>query len=187
MRTLAYKFCLILLLYAISINNALAGAEFVYVFKVINDNAIIVRKNGNAYLIKKGFGCLSLWQYEGKKVLIYSPGLFLGIGSKLLIPELNQNCRIWDSKYLGSFDDFIKHKLSTNKKFDDSDCQNTHWIKSISDDGSIIILEDGSVWQVDDIDQIYSALWLPIEEVIVCKGFMINLDNNEKVRVVRLK
>lgn len=85
--------------------NVHAGAEEVYIAKIMdNDNkAIIVRRNGEAYLIEKGIGCISLWRYEGKKVLIISPGLFLGIGSKLLIPENGQECRIWDSKELGTW------------------------------------------------------------------------------------
>ena len=82
--------------------QANAGAEFVYVQKTFNDHAIIVRQNGDVYLIEKGIGCLSLWQYEGKAVLIYSPGLFAGIGSELLIPDIGQKCRIWNSEYLGT-------------------------------------------------------------------------------------
>jgi hypothetical protein len=61
-----------------------------------------VRSNGNVYLINKGVGCLSLWRYEGKRVLIDSPGLFLGVGSKLLIPDANQECRIWNSTLVDS-------------------------------------------------------------------------------------
>lgn len=30
-------------------------------------------------LIEKGVGCLSLWRYEGKIVLITSSGIFLGV------------------------------------------------------------------------------------------------------------
>jgi hypothetical protein len=79
-----------------------ATAEYVLVQKVTDDTAIIVRSNGAMYLIEKGVGCLSLWRYEGKRVVIDSPGLFLGVGSKLLIPELGQECRIWSSKQIDS-------------------------------------------------------------------------------------
>lgn len=90
-------------------SRAHARAEEVYVAKVMNDddNAIIVRGNGEAHLIEKGVGCLSLWRYEGKRVLIISPGIFLGIGSRLLIPEAGQECRIWDSKELGTWSGFV--------------------------------------------------------------------------------
>ncbi len=81
-----------------------ASVEAVYVSKVLDMDykAIIVRSNGDAYLIEYGIGVLSLWRYEGRTVLIYSPGLFAGIGSKIIIPERDQEARIWDSKYLGN-------------------------------------------------------------------------------------
>lgn len=70
-----------------------------------------------------------------------------------------------------------------------SDCESGHWIESVSDDGDIIKLEDGSVWEVDDVDTVTSTLWLPTTDVIVCemKGKMINVDDNESVAVRRLK
>jgi hypothetical protein len=81
---------------------AAAGVEAVFVKKVMDDKAIIVRSNGDTYLIEKGVGCLSLWRFEGKSVYINSPGLFLGVGSRLLIPDAGQECRIWDSERLGA-------------------------------------------------------------------------------------
>jgi len=81
---------------------AIAATESVRVTKAMDDRAIITRRNGESYLVEKGVGCLSLWRYEGKTVLIVSPGPFLGVGSKLLIPELDQECRIWDSKLLST-------------------------------------------------------------------------------------
>jgi len=83
-------------------SSAHAGVEAVFVKKAMDDKAIIVRANREMYLIEKGVGCLSLWQYEGKRVYIESPGLFLGVGSSLLIPDAGQQCRIWDSEYLDS-------------------------------------------------------------------------------------
>jgi len=170
------------------VQEVFARAEYVFVQKSMDDKAIIVRHNGASYLIEKGVGCLSLWRYEGKKVLINSPGIFLGIGSEILIPDLGQKCRIWNSEAIGS---------SRTPSFPPSvvpqvpsiggDCSSGHWIQSKSSDGSIITLEDGSVWQVGTIDRIYSAIWLPITNVIVCSGEMINLSNSEKVGVTRLK
>ncbi len=159
--------------------EAYAGVEYVYVQKAIMDRAIIIRENGDIYLIEKGVGCLSLWRYEGKIVLVYSPGLFLGIGSKLLIPELGQECRVWSSEYLGN----IKLHQPNLK----SNCTEKHWIKSVIDSGSIIILEDGSIWKVDSLDRVSSMLWLPTEDVIICNGRMINLSNGEEIGVIRLK
>ena len=77
------------------ISKAAAGsAESVIVRKVIDDKIIVQRRNGDLYLIETGIGCLSSWRYEGKLAVISSPGLFLGVGSTLLLVEDNQSCRI---------------------------------------------------------------------------------------------
>jgi hypothetical protein len=70
-----------------------------------------------------------------------------------------------------------------------SGCESGHWIDSVSDDGDIIKLEDGSIWEVEAGDAITSALWLATTEVLVCegKGKLINTDDNESVAVRRLK
>ena len=64
-----------------------------------------------------------------------------------------------------------------------------HWIKSKVDDGAMIILEDGSMWQIDSVDRVDTALWLPITNVTVLKAsspigeykyMLINIDDGEK-------
>jgi hypothetical protein len=79
-----------------------AGSEWVYVSEVLSDGdqAIIIRRSGESYLIEKGIGCLSLWRSEGKQVLVTSPGLFLGVGSELVLPDQDQQCRIWSAEAL---------------------------------------------------------------------------------------
>jgi hypothetical protein len=57
----------------------------------------------------------------------------------------------------------------------------------VSDDGEIVKLEDGSVWEVDAGDTVDSALWLPATEIIACDGKLINTDDNEKVSATRIK
>jgi len=79
-----------------------AGTEAVLVKKAMDDKAIVVRANGDMYLIEKGVGCLSLWRYEGKRVYVNSPGTFLGVAPALVLPEDSQECRIWSSESLGS-------------------------------------------------------------------------------------
>jgi hypothetical protein len=71
--------------------------EEVYVAKTstTDDRAVIVRRSGEVYRVEKGNGCFSLWRYQGSVVVIMSPQHFLGLGSKLVIPETNQNCSIW--------------------------------------------------------------------------------------------
>ncbi|HZQ68113.1 MAG TPA: hypothetical protein VFA68_06310 [Terriglobales bacterium] len=68
-----------------------------------------------------------------------------------------------------------------------SECESGHWIESVSDDGDIIKLEDGSVWEVDAADTVDSALWLPTTDIIACSGKLINTDDNEKVGATRLR
>jgi len=152
----------------------------------MDDNAIVVRENGDAYRIEKGVGCLSLWRFEGKAVLINSPGLFLGVGSELILPDVDQKCRIWDSSSLGSIEDLAAPPQ--NQPFQQSSgCKDGHWIKSVAGNGEIIQLEDGSIWQVDSIDTVISSIWLPISNITICGSYLVNTDDGEKVSVRRLK
>ncbi len=82
--------------------ESFAATEYVTVVKVLQDDdkGIIQRKNGERWLIEKGVGALSFWNYEGKSVLIHSPGLFCGVGSKLILPNHNQEARIWNAEKL---------------------------------------------------------------------------------------
>jgi hypothetical protein len=64
-----------------------------------------------------------------------------------------------------------------------------HWIRSKADNGAIIILEDGSMWEITTLDRIDTALWLPISNVTILKASspvgdykytLINSDDGEK-------
>lgn len=68
-----------------------------------------------------------------------------------------------------------------------SACDDGHWIQSVSFDGTIIKLVDGSVWEVDSVDAITSMLWLPITEIVACDDKLINTDDGGKVDATRLK
>ena len=39
-----------------------------------------------------------------------------------------------------------------------SSCEDGYWIKSVTQGGEIVILEDGSVWEISSIDRIYNSL-----------------------------
>lgn len=63
-----------------------------------------------------------------------------------------------------------------------------HWIESVSDDGRVIVLEDQSVWEVHPFDQVISALWLPVSDIVVVESNdpiysyrLINKDDRETV------
>lgn len=64
-----------------------------------------------------------------------------------------------------------------------------HWVKSKVDNGAMVILEDGSMWEINSLDRINTALWLPITNVTVLKAgapvgdykyTLINTDDGEK-------
>jgi hypothetical protein len=64
------------------------------------------------------------------------------------------------------------------------------WIEAVSQDGSIITLADGSIWKVSTVDQIDTALWLPVTDVEIVDGNepgfphkMINKDDDEVANV----
>jgi hypothetical protein len=61
-----------------------------------------------------------------------------------------------------------------------------HWISEVSSDGSIITLEDGSVWKVDSFDRLDTTLWLTLSDIVVVEGSdglapysLINKDDGE--------
>lgn len=68
-----------------------------------------------------------------------------------------------------------------------STCETGHWIKSVSPDGAIVVLDDSSVWSIDAVDSITTSLWLPISDVIVCSFRLINVDDGESVSAHRLQ
>lgn len=68
-----------------------------------------------------------------------------------------------------------------------SGCEAGHWIASVAADGRIIKLEDGSIWEVDAVDAIDSALWLPITDIVVCGDKLINTEDNETVSARRIR
>jgi hypothetical protein len=68
-----------------------------------------------------------------------------------------------------------------------SGCDSGHWVQSVSNDGQIVILEDGSVWQVDPVDAIDSMLWLPVDSIVACDDKLINTDDNESVSARRIR
>ena len=64
-----------------------------------------------------------------------------------------------------------------------------HWISKNIDSGAFIILEDGSLWEVDTMEKINTMLWLPISNITVVESsngslgydyLLINTDDGEK-------
>jgi hypothetical protein len=68
-----------------------------------------------------------------------------------------------------------------------SGCAGGHWVDSVSSDGAIVKLEDGSVWEVDAADAVDSALWLPTTEIVACDDKLVDTDDSETVSARRLR
>lgn len=78
------------------------ATEYVLVVKVFGDKGIIERRNGEQWIIEKGVGALSFWRYEGKRAVIQYPGIFGGVGSALILPDVQQEARIWSAERIES-------------------------------------------------------------------------------------
>jgi hypothetical protein len=68
-----------------------------------------------------------------------------------------------------------------------SGCESGNWVESVSDDGRIVKLSDGSIWEIDAVDRIDSMLWLPTTDIIACADKLINTEDNESVSARRLR
>ncbi len=66
-------------------------------------------------------------------------------------------------------------------------CDEGHLIQEKTNDGSIVTLEDGSVWEINRIDRAYTVIW-PLEtEIIACDGTLTKVDDGEVVEAIRIK
>jgi len=69
----------------------------------------------------------------------------------------------------------------------------SHWVQTVLDQGRIIILEDGSRWEVESLDQNETVLWAPTSPITVDEAntpvddFRYTLTNTEENRSVRAK
>ena len=57
-------------------------------------------KDGEVWLLEHGVGVIGIWRYEGKAVLISSPGIFGGVGSEIILQDDDQTARIWGAEQI---------------------------------------------------------------------------------------
>ncbi len=169
-----------------------ASTEEVRVAKVLDDDemAIVVRADGQAYLIEKGLGCSHLRRFEGRRVVVHSPESFLGIGAQLILPGESQSCRIWDVESLGSWADAPakpRPAPARSAKRAKPRCTTGHWVQSVSSDGRIVLLNDHTVWEVDAADAIDAMLWIPSDDVIECGNQLIHKQDALVIRARRVR
>lgn len=245
---------------------AYGASEYVTVIKIVgnDDQGIIERSNGERWLIEKGIGALSFWLYEGKQVIIHSPGLFAGVGSTVILPDREQSARIWSAERieggnpssnlptpsasdlaaialecLGYYKPDAKDKdkvgivesliafqkekglaptgkassevqlalsnaviaiepktdtnlelalalLNSAKKLMTTpfalNAGTETYIVSVSSNGAIVKLGDGSIYEVDIVGQIKTMLWLPAQRVLRQSNSLLHLNKGQKVR-----
>jgi hypothetical protein len=66
-------------------------------------------------------------------------------------------------------------------------CEGGHWIEEVTDDGAVVILEDGSIWAIDGGDEVETALWLPTTDITACPDKLINTEDGEVADAHRIR
>lgn len=59
----------------------------------------------------------------------------------------------------------------------------TGFIDEIKFDGQLVVLDDGTRWEVDSVDASTADFWLPGSQVVVIDDEMYLIDEMEKVSV----
>lgn len=61
-----------------------------------------------------------------------------------------------------------------------------HRIREVKEQGRIVILTDGSKWEVSSFDAFHTRLWMVMDEIKVELGSLTNLSRqNRKVNAIR--
>ncbi|WP_339880290.1 hypothetical protein [Pseudidiomarina gelatinasegens] len=162
-----------------------ANAEIMNVLieKEINDDHIIIRTaKGDQLLLEKWTMKFSPLLFEGKTFPADVSSLWVEI-----YIEGKGKIKWSVEKHLGTAE--LSPTRNHNEKVSGvyPGVGSNHWIQKVSEGGKIIVLEDGSVWEVSPIDVIYSAIWIPTYNIVVIEDAgphpykLINTDDGESV------
>jgi len=147
------------------------GTEFVTLIKIFenNDIGIIKRSNGELWKIEKGIGALSFWRFEGKEILIHSPGLFCGIGSKVILPDANQEAKIWNAELVesGSPAELPENSDTAAEESTAIEAQIDGEFKGFEGQ-TIFKLTNGQIWQQSEYYYYYHYSYSP--KVVILKS-----------------
>ena len=66
-------------------------------------------------------------------------------------------------------------------------CEAGYGIDTVSEDGHIVKLDDGSIWEVHPVDRVTASMWLPTDDIVACETKLINTDESESVGALRLR
>jgi TPR repeat protein len=68
-----------------------------------------------------------------------------------------------------------------------SSCESGLAVEAISDDGHIVKLDDGSLWEINASDRSAASTWSVTTEIVACDDKLFNVDDNETAYAVRLQ
>lgn len=177
--------CLLCILFATNILSA--QVQRIFILKEIDDdNIIIVTEKSEKLLLKKWNLRYSPLSFEGKYFYASISPMWVTIYFD------DRDAIKWSiEKDLGTANTSPKTTSrrpsggQTNKVY--PGLGNSHWIDKVIDDGKMILLEDGSLWEVSPIDVVTSMIWLPVSDVTVIESDgifpykIINTDDGESV------
>ena len=108
-------------------------------------------------------------------------GLFSNISDGDFVYASAQDFNLTNGRLAGS-----AIKLNSSFVYGDEE----YWLASVSRNGGVLTLNDGSVWEVSAIDRIYSRIWLRTSRILVVDSaygpVLVNADDGEKVSAVFL-
>ena len=105
----------------------------------------------------------------------------------LLTKEQLSQTQAAESRAAESRKQYVGKAPSRGRRHSSSGCESGHWVDSVLNDGQIVKLEDGSIWEVDAVDAIDSSLWLPTTDIVACDDKLINTEDNETVSATRIR
>lgn len=174
---------IVLVLVFLTVSIVHADVMKVLVEKEIDDdNIIIITAKGDKLLLEK-------WTMKFSP-LLFEDKIFLADVSSMWVKmyiEGKGEIKWSIEKHLGTVDLKNPKPGKDQAKSTYSGIGSGHWIQSVSSGGKIITLEDGTVWEVSPLDVIYSAIWLPISNIVVAEDSgphpykLINTDDGESV------
>jgi hypothetical protein len=105
---------------------------------------------------------------------VMTPQEMQATGVAALTPAQREALDRWLTKYTLRVFKFSKSQSgrapSVNSSGPYGGVGSGHWIMSNDKDGAIITLEDGSIWQINTVDQVDTSLWLPVTDITVVRA-----------------
>lgn len=107
---------------------------------------------------------------------------YLGYRKTAILYGSGHRCKIWIAGKKSYNCELLKQP---NRK--GQPAKKVH-ISQVKGNGTILMMLDGSIYEVDSIDTIYTSLWLGISDGLLINGMtLINFDSDEAINVSRIK